>query len=52
MSPDGSMQLLESEFSKTLTEYISLHLHHQNSIPMFLNAVSTNLFSQQTMIQD
>lgn len=48
-SSNGSMQLMETEFSKTLGEMISLHLHHQKSIPAFLSAVTLELFSRQTL---
>lgn len=44
----GSMQLMETEFSKTLAEMVALHLHHQKSIPAFLSAVTLDLFSRQT----
>ncbi|XP_072318715.1 mitotic spindle assembly checkpoint protein MAD1 [Eucyclogobius newberryi] len=47
---NGSMQLMETEFSKTLGEMVSLHLHHQKSIPAFLSAVTLDLFSKQTMV--
>ncbi|XP_068607328.1 mitotic spindle assembly checkpoint protein MAD1 isoform X1 [Brachionichthys hirsutus] len=47
---NGSMQLMETEFSKTLGEMMSLHLHHQKSIPVFLSAVTLDLFSRQTII--
>ncbi|TWW58917.1 Mitotic spindle assembly checkpoint protein MAD1 [Takifugu flavidus] len=47
---NGSMQLMETEFSKTLGEMVSLHLHHQKSIPAFLSAVTLDLFSRQTTI--
>lgn len=46
----GSMQLMETEFSKTLGEMVALHLHHQKSIPAFLSAVTLDLFSRQTTI--
>ncbi|CAL9699820.1 unnamed protein product [Knipowitschia caucasica] len=46
---NGSMQLMETEFSKTLEEMVSLHLHHQKSIPVFLSTVTLDLFSKQTM---
>ncbi|XP_056135656.1 mitotic spindle assembly checkpoint protein MAD1 [Lampris incognitus] len=46
----GSMQMLETEFSATLEEMVSLHLHHQKSIPAFLSAVTLDLFSRQTTI--
>ncbi|XP_076004106.1 mitotic spindle assembly checkpoint protein MAD1 [Genypterus blacodes] len=45
---NGSMHLMETEFSKTLGEMVSLHLHHQKSIPVFLSAVTLDLFSRQT----
>lgn len=48
-TPGGKMQLLETDFSLTVSEYIDLHLHHQNSIPAFLSAVTLDLFSRQTM---
>ncbi|KAM7394577.1 hypothetical protein PAMP_021368 [Pampus punctatissimus] len=32
------MQLMETEFSKTLGDMVALHLHHQKSIPAFLSA--------------
>uniref|UniRef100_A0A8C5FYF9 Mitotic spindle assembly checkpoint protein MAD1 n=1 Tax=Gouania willdenowi TaxID=441366 RepID=A0A8C5FYF9_GOUWI len=45
---NGNMQLMETEFSKTLGEMVALHLHHQKSIPVFLSAVTLELFSRQT----
>ncbi|XP_078489711.1 mitotic spindle assembly checkpoint protein MAD1 [Ciona intestinalis] len=48
----GEIELLETEYTKTLTDLISLHLHHQNSIPMFLSALTVNLYGQQTMMAD
>lgn len=47
---NGSMQLMETEFSKTLGEMVALHLHHQKSIPAFLSAVTLDLFSKQTIV--
>ncbi|XP_041642290.1 mitotic spindle assembly checkpoint protein MAD1 [Cheilinus undulatus] len=49
-SSSGSMQLMETEFSKTLGEMVALHLHHQKSLPAFLSAVTLELFSRQTTI--
>ncbi|XP_045067648.1 mitotic spindle assembly checkpoint protein MAD1 [Coregonus clupeaformis] len=46
----GSMQLMETDFSRTLTEMVDLHLHHQKSIPAFLSAVTLDLFSRQTTV--
>uniref|UniRef100_A0A672L2M5 Mitotic spindle assembly checkpoint protein MAD1 n=1 Tax=Sinocyclocheilus grahami TaxID=75366 RepID=A0A672L2M5_SINGR len=47
--PVGSMQLLETDFSRTLTGLVDLHLFHQKSIPVFLSAVTIELFSRQTV---
>lgn len=44
------MQLLETDFSRTLTELVDLHLFHQKSIPVFLSAVTLDLFSRQTVV--
>nr|XP_032826059.1 mitotic spindle assembly checkpoint protein MAD1 [Petromyzon marinus] len=44
----GQMQLLETEFSQSLSDLISLHLHQQKSIPVFLSAITLELFSRQT----
>ncbi|KAM9492031.1 mitotic spindle assembly checkpoint protein MAD1 isoform 2-T2 [Salvelinus alpinus] len=46
----GSMQLMETDFSRTLREMVDLHLHHQKSIPAFLSAVTLDLFSRQTTV--
>ncbi|XP_015277568.1 PREDICTED: mitotic spindle assembly checkpoint protein MAD1 [Gekko japonicus] len=45
----SKMQLLETEFSKTLGEMIDFHLHQQKSIPAFLSALTLDLFSRQTV---
>ncbi|XP_001490532.1 mitotic spindle assembly checkpoint protein MAD1 isoform X3 [Equus przewalskii] len=48
--PSGSkMQLLETEFSRTVQELIELHLLRQDSIPAFLSALTLDLFSRQTV---
>ncbi|XP_052610195.1 mitotic spindle assembly checkpoint protein MAD1 isoform X2 [Peromyscus californicus insignis] len=47
--PSGSkMQLLETEFSRSVPELIELHLLQQDSIPVFLSALTIELFSRQT----
>nr|XP_057947621.1 mitotic spindle assembly checkpoint protein MAD1 [Doryrhamphus excisus]XP_057947622.1 mitotic spindle assembly checkpoint protein MAD1 [Doryrhamphus excisus]XP_057947624.1 mitotic spindle assembly checkpoint protein MAD1 [Doryrhamphus excisus] len=46
--PTGNMQLMETTFSKSLDEMVNLHLHHQNSIPVFISAVTLELFGRQT----
>ncbi|XP_009864891.1 PREDICTED: mitotic spindle assembly checkpoint protein MAD1, partial [Apaloderma vittatum] len=48
-SSGGKMQLLETEFSKTIRELIELHLLRQDSIPAFLSALTLDLFSRQTI---
>ncbi|XP_037362607.1 mitotic spindle assembly checkpoint protein MAD1 [Talpa occidentalis] len=45
----AKMQLLETEFSRTVQELIELHLLHQDSIPAFLSALTLDLFSRQTV---
>ncbi|XP_070270357.1 mitotic spindle assembly checkpoint protein MAD1 [Myotis yumanensis] len=48
--PAGArMQLLETEFSRTVPELIELHLLRQDSIPAFLSALTLDLFSRQTL---
>lgn len=48
--PAGTgMQLLETEFSRTVPELIELHLLRQDSIPAFLSALTLDLFSRQTL---
>lgn len=48
--PSGAtMQLLETEFSRTVPELIELHLLRQDSIPAFLSALTLDLFSRQTL---
>uniref|UniRef100_A0A8B9QE84 Mitotic spindle assembly checkpoint protein MAD1 n=1 Tax=Apteryx owenii TaxID=8824 RepID=A0A8B9QE84_APTOW len=48
-SSGGKMQLLETEFSRTIRELIELHLLCQDSIPAFLSALTLDLFSRQTI---
>ncbi|XP_038619289.1 mitotic spindle assembly checkpoint protein MAD1 [Tachyglossus aculeatus] len=48
-SSGANMQLLETEFSRTVHELINLHLLHQDSIPAFLSSVTLDLFSRQTV---
>lgn len=43
------MELLETPFSQTLTEFIDLHLKRHRSIPLFLASVTNDLFNKQTM---
>ncbi|XP_012265066.2 mitotic spindle assembly checkpoint protein MAD1 [Athalia rosae] len=45
---EEGVDLLETEFSATLGHLIERHLQIQHSVPMFLIAVQSDLFSQQT----
>lgn len=47
---EGNMNLLETPFSASLDEMIELHLRHQGSIPVFLSALTMDLFNRTTMI--
>ncbi|XP_060523090.1 mitotic spindle assembly checkpoint protein MAD1 [Cylas formicarius] len=49
VNPDGDLNLLENEYSSQLGPMIELHLIHQKSIPVFLSAITMDLFSQKTM---
>lgn len=46
---DGDLNLLENEYSATLEPMINLHLRHQKSIPVFLSAITMDLFNSKTM---
>ncbi|CAK9811320.1 Mitotic spindle assembly checkpoint protein MAD1 [Anthophora plagiata] len=46
---EEGMDLLETAFSATLGSLVEQYLQRQHSVPMFLNAVQTDLFNQQTM---
>ncbi|XP_058810702.1 mitotic spindle assembly checkpoint protein MAD1 [Phymastichus coffea] len=48
VNEDG-VNMVETPFSATLTTFIERHLQLQHSVPMFLNAVQSDLFDQQTM---
>ncbi|XP_051939979.1 mitotic spindle assembly checkpoint protein MAD1 isoform X2 [Hippocampus zosterae] len=47
--PSGSMELMETAFSRTLGDLVELHLHHQNSIPVFTATLTIDLFGRQTV---
>ncbi|KAG5897303.1 hypothetical protein JTB14_011466 [Gonioctena quinquepunctata] len=49
VNKDGDLNLLENEFSATLDTMINLHLRHQKSIPVFLSAITMDLFNNKTM---
>lgn len=49
LNSEGTMNLLENDFSAGLKDMIDLHLRHQNSIPVFLSTLTMDLFSSRTM---
>lgn len=49
LNPDGALNLLENEFSAGLDELVELHLRHQKSIPVFLSAITLDMFNNKTM---
>lgn len=46
---EDGVDLLETIFSATLGSLVERHLQQQHSVPMFLNAVQSELFNLQTM---
>ncbi|XP_075224766.1 mitotic arrest-deficient 1 [Lycorma delicatula] len=49
MSQNGGMALLETPYSETLSDLIDVHLHQEHSIPVFLAAITIQLFQKQSM---
>jgi mitotic spindle assembly checkpoint protein MAD1 len=49
VNEDG-VNMIETPFSATLSTLIERHLQRQHSVPMFLNAVQSELFDQQTVL--
>lgn len=49
LNPDGALNLLETRFSAALENFVDLHLRQQKSIPVFLSAITIDLFSNRTM---
>lgn len=49
LNSDGALNLLENKFSSSLEELVELHLRHQKSIPVFLSAITLDLFNNKTM---
>ncbi|XP_001604630.2 mitotic spindle assembly checkpoint protein MAD1 [Nasonia vitripennis] len=46
---DDGVNMIETPFSATLSAFIERYLKIQHSVPMFLNAVQSELFDQQTV---
>lgn len=45
LSPDGTTQLLQNEYSDKLTDYIEIYLQRADSFPAFLAALTLDLFN-------
>ncbi|XP_065212117.1 mitotic spindle assembly checkpoint protein MAD1 [Planococcus citri] len=48
-SNNGTMELLETGYSQTLSDMIDLHLKQHKSIPLFLASLTVDLFNKQTI---
>lgn len=48
---DGTMDMMETPFSATLGELIDINLHQHHSFPLFLGAITLDLFNRQTIAQ-
>lgn len=51
LNNDG-VEMVHTDYSTTLGELVELHLHQNRSIPLFLSALTMELFTKQTMQQD
>lgn len=49
LTSEGTMNLLENQYSSSLEDLVDLHLTHQSSIPVFLSALTGDLFNRTTM---
>ncbi|KAL0869832.1 hypothetical protein ABMA27_006040 [Loxostege sticticalis] len=49
---DDGIEMVHTDYSSTLGELVELHLHHHRSIPLFLSALTMELFTRTTMQQD
>ncbi|XP_014358926.2 mitotic spindle assembly checkpoint protein MAD1 isoform X1 [Papilio machaon] len=49
---DDGIEMVHTEYSASLNELVELHLHHHRSIPLFLSALTMELFTRTTMQQD
>jgi len=46
---DNGPEMFETPYTATLETFINLHLKHQRSVPVFLSAITIDLFSHQTI---
>lgn len=49
LNTEGSLDLLENQFSSALEDMIDLHLRHQKSIPVFLSSLTINTFNSHSI---
>lgn len=49
---DEGIEMVHTDYSATLSELVDLHLHHHQSIPVFLSALTMELFTRTTMQHD
>jgi mitotic spindle assembly checkpoint protein MAD1 len=49
-STENGLQLLDTEFSRTLPDEVVGYLQRFHSIPAFLSTLTLELFSRQTMV--
>lgn len=50
LANDGTLNLLSTEFSNSLEDLIEAYLSQEESYPVFLSAVTIDLFNRQTMV--
>lgn len=50
VSPDGVIQLLQSNYSDRLSEHISTYLQNADSFPAFLASITLDLFKSSTQL--
>ncbi|XP_026763138.2 mitotic spindle assembly checkpoint protein MAD1 [Galleria mellonella] len=49
---EDGIEMVQTDYAETLSELVELHLQHHHSIPVFLSALTMNLFTRTTMQQD
>ncbi|CAH2089463.1 unnamed protein product [Euphydryas editha] len=49
---DDGIEMVHTDYSASLGELVELHLHHHRSIPVFLSALTMELFTRTTMQQE
>lgn len=49
---EEGIEMVHTEYSTTLGELVELHLQQHRSIPMFLSALTLELFTRTTMQQE